>query len=111
MSSPGSLVVMKKEVRRAAKMQRQQQHDEKIQRIKKILSDAGYNCGWGMSSRRADMEFFLGAGSAVVIALCNQKDINSIDIFVPLNYLSRSDGTLDALRNEVYRSRTRSPDG
>lgn len=97
MDIPASVAVMNKEVRRAAKMRRQEQHDEKVRQVKKILNDAGYNCGWGMSCRRADIDFFLGSGSEVVVAVCNHKDPHGVDILIQLSLSSGTDG-LDALR-------------
>ena|SRR6266498_2988706 len=101
MHKPTSVAVMSKEVRRVAKMRQREQYDEKVRQVRKILNDAGYNCGQGLHSRKMDIEFFLGRGSVAVIALCNDKAIYNIDILIPLSLSSGTDDTLDALRKAV----------
>lgn len=101
MPAHGSVVVMDKEARRAAKVQRGLKHEAKVTRLREILTAAGYNCGRAIFGRQMEIEFFLGRGSVVAIALCNHKDICGVDILIPLEYASETDETLDALRKEL----------
>jgi hypothetical protein len=97
----GSVAVVDKETRRAAKERRKLQHDQKIQQAEQILIEAGYKSSGRLCGRGMDIEFFLGYGPHVVIGICSVKGIYRVDVLVPLSSSSRTDDVLDALRKAV----------
>jgi hypothetical protein len=86
-------------------MDKKTRNNDNIKQVKEVLYAANYHCGSNMHGTTGDIEFWVGPGSAPVIALQFYKNDDGFELWIPISQSNRMDETLEALRKATTPAR------